>query len=121
MSKLKIVFVLSRFSRGGAEKNVLFIISNLDRQFFEIHLILFNYSVKDYNIPNDVNVVVLNRSLLFGVWKLRSEILFLGPNVLFSTVSHFNIFIAINRLLLLPSNIKYIAREANMLSLLNKD
>jgi hypothetical protein len=71
MPKKVIYFTLSRFSRGGAEKNIYFLLKNLDRNKFELGIILFSWEDGDIEIPKDVKVWIINKSLLIGVWELR--------------------------------------------------
>jgi glycosyltransferase involved in cell wall biosynthesis len=120
MPKKVIYFTLSRFSRGGAEKNIYFLLKNLDRNKFELGIILFSWEDGDIEIPKDVKVWIINKSLLIGVWELRKILNLNTPCIVFSTVSHYNIYLSVFRHLF-PSKIKFVAREANMLSFLNRD
>lgn len=118
--KRKVVIALSKFNKGGAEKNIYFLISKLCLHDFEIILVLFNGDNIGYKLPSKIRLVNLRCGLLAGTPKFINFIRKTKPDVVFTTVSYFNIYFSILRLFFLK-NIYCIAREANILSMLNRD
>lgn len=101
---VKILFLLSNLSGGGAQRVVLTIINHLNRRFFNPSLLLLNNDRSDYSndIPSDINVYTLkaNRArytgpeLCYFLWKYR-------PDVIFSTLDYMNILVMVTNIFLL--------------------
>jgi glycosyltransferase involved in cell wall biosynthesis len=119
-SRRRVLFALSKFHKGGAEKNIHFLISKLCEEDFDVILVVFNADNIGYDLPSRVRLVNLRSSLIGGVFKFVKYIYESKPDVVFSTVSYFNIYVAILRYFF-PPKIIFIAREANILSMLNRD
>lgn len=119
-SRRKILFALSKFHKGGAEKNIHFLISKLCEEDFDVILVVFDADIIGYNLPSRVRLINLRSSLIGGALKFINFIRVIKPDVVFTTVSYFNIYVAILRFFM-PKNILFIAREANILSMLNRN
>ncbi len=88
--KSRITFVLSTLTGGGAERVTLNIINNLDREKYEICLILLqNYGEYLDQIPKDIEVEILDvKRTLFSFAKLRKVIKKQAPDILYATLFH---------------------------------
>jgi len=110
----KIVFFLPDIEGGGAERVTLNIIEMLDREIFDIYLVLGNQNgdLGD-SLPSQITIIDLNvrRTLLafFPLYKVCREI---QPSMIFSSLNRANIFaILIGRLM---TGVKVIIREPGM-------
>jgi glycosyltransferase involved in cell wall biosynthesis len=121
-SKIKILFVLPALHQGGSETVILHLVRNLDRLKFDVTLlVLKKEGALIDRLPSDIRVVFFNHartayaltSIFKMVWQLR-------PDVLFSTLGHLNLMIALLKPVL-PSGLTLIARESSIVSIRNKD
>ncbi len=114
----KIVFVIHELTVGGAERVIVNIMNNIDRNKYEIHLIIFKNigelkdELKDDIIIHDLQVLSVKK----GLFKLYKTIKDLNPEILFSGIAHVNLMISM-MIPFLPKNIKFIARETNTVSM----
>ena len=121
--KSHIIFVMPQLRTGGAERVIVNIINYLNRDSFDITLILFNKngSLVD-RLSQDINIYNLNiSSVAKGIPKLLLKIYQLKPNIIFSGIGNLNIYISIFiplMRLFLPKT-KWIARQASILTLNN--
>ncbi len=117
-TRSRIIFVLPSLRGGGAERVMLTILRHLDRSKFSLSLAVFttNEAVYLSDLPDDVELINLEcnrvRSALLKIihllWNRR-------PHIVFSTLSHLNLAIAIVKHLL-PNRTRYIARETSLVS-----
>ena len=112
-----IVFILPDLRKGGAQRVILNLISELNNEF-KISLILFNYSNHESNY-NFSNTQVFNLSktrLLKSVFPLIFLLNKIKPDIVFSTLGHVNIVLLLIKVFILNKP-KIWIREANMPSL----
>ncbi|SDO05795.1 glycosyltransferase [Alkalicoccus daliensis] len=113
--KIKILFFMYSLSGGGAERTVVNIINNLNKEKYEAVIVLVK---KENNVYLDllskhVSVIILNGDRLRGsIFKLRRCIILEKPDLLFSTINGNNIILLLAKLLSF-SKIPTIVREAN--------
>lgn len=118
-NKINIIFVLPSVIAGGAERILSFIASNLDKKKFNTTLLVIGFE-KDtvYDIEN-LNIVYLNKTrVLKGIYSVFFYFKKHKPDIVVSSIVHLNTMIA----LISPffSKTKFVSREANVLSVLNK-
>jgi glycosyltransferase involved in cell wall biosynthesis len=112
------MFLIPSLRAGGAERVIITLLRHLDRSSFNLTLVavgLGDAVYRDY-VPEDVEVIDLERShvrsalpkIVYLIWKRR-------PDVVFSTLGHLNLALAMLRPFL-PDGICYIARETSVLS-----
>ena len=121
MQKKKILFILPSLFGGGAERVVLTLLHNLDRNRFIPMLALVKREGKYLkDVPEDVELIDLQvtqaRYALFKIIKLLKKE---RPDLLFTSLAHLNLLIALIRPLF-PKSIRFIARESNTVSENNK-
>lgn len=113
--KYKILFFMFSLKGGGAERTVVNIINNLNKEKFEITLILGTTEGNDYInlLSSKVKVKYLNSSKLrFCIFKLRKAILQEKPDLLFSTLIENNIILLCSKLFTFKK-IPTVVREAS--------
>lgn len=112
--KKKVSIVIPSLRGGGAEKVMINIMSKLDRNKFDIVLILLKKEGPYIDlIPEDIFVIDLNSNRArSSVFKLLKELNKNRPNIILSTLGYLNlILLSIKPLLLWRP--KIIVREAN--------
>jgi glycosyltransferase involved in cell wall biosynthesis len=118
VSKSSVLFLLPSLQGGGAEQVILSLLRHLDRDKFRLALAVVDVQAAIYkeDLPDDVEFIDLHCSrvrqamprIIRLIWKRK-------PDVVFSTLSHFNLAIAVLRPLL-PDSVVYIARETSVIS-----
>jgi len=119
MTKKKIIFVLPSLKAGGAERVISFLAKNLDQNVFEIKIAVVGFK-KDavYNLDN-LDVTFFNQKRLFnGVYPLYKLIKNENPDLVFGTIRHVNILLGFYNLIF--RNVRFIAREASVMSAMLK-
>ena len=119
MTKKKILFILPSLKAGGAERVISFLAKNLDQNVFEIKIAVVGFK-KDavYNIDN-LDVTFFNQNRLFnGVYPLYKFIKKQKPDLVFGTIRHVNILLGLYNLIF--RNVRFIAREASVMSAMLK-
>ncbi len=117
-ARRRVLFLIPTLSGGGAERVIVTLLRNLDRSKFEIILAVVDMrnSVFRCDVPKDVEFIDLRCSRVrYSLLKIIRLIRQRRPDVMFSTLGHLNIALAMLRPLL-PDNIRYIARETNVVS-----
>ncbi|MGN7241043.1 glycosyltransferase [Priestia megaterium] len=112
--KKKLAIVVPSMRGGGAERVVLNIVSNLDREKYDIRLILIKKEGPYVKfLPQDITIVDLNSSRVRNsIIKLIKELNRFKPHTILSTLGHLNLVILGIRGLL-KSRPNIIVREAN--------
>ena len=109
MIKKKIIFFLQNLNGGGAERVSMNIINLLDKDKYEIHLVLVKKKGAYLNlIPSYVKVYELGFSkTMFSVFKLRKKINELQPDIIYSTLfrTHIAVHFALQGLAYRPKTI----------------
>jgi len=99
MKKKKILFFLQTLNGGGAERVTVNIIKGLDRDKFEVILLLVNREGVYLDlIPKDVSIYSLDSSkTLFSILKLRKKIKEIKPDIIYSTLyrTHIALYLAL--------------------------
>ena len=108
----KIAFVLPNFQAGGAERVMLTVASNLDRNRFEPLIIVFNDAGPLKNIiAADVQVISLQSQRVgLGIFKFIKAMHKYRPAIAISTMAHLNMTVLLAKPFLPKSSI--IVREA---------
>lgn len=120
--KKKIIFFLPLMTGGGAERVTINIIKELDKQYYDIHLVLGTRKIGNslHLIPNDISQYTLNtEKTLHSILKLRQIIKEINPEIIYSSLnrSHIAIYLA---LIGLKNRPKTIMRIPSSPKLVNK-
>ncbi|PWI29247.1 glycosyltransferase [Flavobacteriaceae bacterium LYZ1037] len=117
--KIKILFILPSLAAGGAERIMSFVAKSLNKKQFDTKLIVTGYKSKSVYNTGDLEVIYLNKSrVLKSGFSLFRLFLREKPHIVISSIVHLNTFSAFFSLIL--PRTKFIAREANVLSVLNQ-
>jgi hypothetical protein len=83
--KIKIIYYLSTLNAGGAERVTVNLIRKLDREKFDIYLILVERVGPFLDlIPDYVKIVDLSvKKTLFSILKLKKEIKRIEPDIIY--------------------------------------
>ncbi len=113
-----VLFLIPSLRGGGAERVITTLLRHLDRSSFKLTLALVDArdAVFLNEVPADVEFIDLRcrrvrdalPKIVAMIWKRR-------PDVVFSTLGHLNLALALLRPLL-PRHPRYIARETNIVS-----
>lgn len=117
-SRSHILFLMPSLRGGGAERIIVTLLRYLDRSKFRLALAVVGMreAVFRDDVPEDVEFIDLGCSrvryappkIVWMIWKRR-------PDVVFSTLGHLNLALAIIRPLL-PNKVRYMARETSIVS-----
>jgi len=121
--RVRLLVIVPSLRGGGAERVMTTLLRHLDRSRFQTTLCVVDMRAAAYSgdLPDDVDVVDLRCSRVrFAVPRIVRLIRRDCPDVVLSTLGHLNIAIAAVRPLL-PNGIKYIAREACVVTEYIKD
>ena len=120
--RINILFVIPSLHAGGSERVVLHLVRHLSRDLFNITLLVLKKEGAFLAlIPSDIKVINFDYSrtihsifaILRLIWQLR-------PNIVFSTLGHLNLIIALLKPFL-PRETLLVARESSIISFRNKD
>ncbi len=86
--KKKIMFFLPNLYSGGAERVTINILRNLNSKVYDIHLVLVEKKGEYISlVPNHVTIHDLKvRKTFFSIFKLRSKIEEIKPDIVYSTL-----------------------------------
>jgi glycosyltransferase involved in cell wall biosynthesis len=117
--KTRILFLIPTLGGGGAERVVVTLLQHLDRARFSptLGVVDMRQPLLADEIPPDVRLLDMKSHrvresiprLVYTIWRER-------PDVVFSTLGHLNLAMAMSRFLL-PEGVRYLARETSVLSL----
>lgn len=113
----KLLIIIPTLNGGGAERVVLTLLKNFDREKFELYLMVINLEGSYINeVPEDVKVIDLGlKRVRYAIIKLMQKINEIEPECILSTLNYLNvILIAIKPFL--RKHPKIIVREANTIS-----
>lgn len=113
-----VVFIIPTLTGGGAERVIVTLARHLDRERFRITLAVVDMrnSALREDIPSDVGFIDLGAArVLYALPKIITMIRRLRPDVVFSTLGHLNVALAMVRFLL-PRKVWTVARETTMIS-----
>ena len=113
-----ILFLIPSLHGGGAERVIVNLLRHLDRSKFHLALAVVDVRNAAYraDVPGDVEFIDLGCSRVrYALPKIIRLIWRCHPAVVFSTLGHLNLALAIIRHLL-PNEVYYVARESNIVS-----
>ena len=130
----KIAFILPNLLTGGTQRAMVNVANGLAKTEFEIIFIITNKISKDYsNNPHIEKKMVSNfdenrfrtifldcAGVKWSIFKIRSILKKENPDILFTSLSYFNLYIAFCKLFL-PKKLILVGRETNILSVKHKN
>ena len=96
--KIKIIFFLATLNGGGAERVTITFIKELEREKFEIYLVLIDKNGVFLDlIPDYVKIIELkSKKVLFSILALRKVIKEIAPDIIYSTLLRTHIAIELS-------------------------
>lgn len=119
--KIRILFILPSLHAGGSETVMIRLLNSFDRVKFDISLIVLKKEgVLLSLVPRDITTIYLNHSrTIFSFLSIIKLSWRRRPQILFSTLGHVNLLMALLRPLLPTCFL--VARESSIVSIRNKD
>lgn len=120
LAKRKILFLIPTLGGGGAERVIVTLLKHIDRSRFQLAIGVADLrnAVYQDEIPNDVELINIDsKRVRYALPKIVKLIWKRQPDIVFSTLGHLNLGLALIRPIL-PSKIKLVARETNIVSLM---
>lgn len=128
MKRTKVLFFIPNLYGGGAERVSVNIIKQLDRDHFDVSLLVLSSEHSVYDIESmNVNLIELNASkTIYSVFKLRTAIKKMAPDIIFCSLfrGHIALYLALYglackaKLILRSPNSPKLLLENNQLSLM---
>lgn len=118
MCRTRILFLIPTLTAGGAERVITTLLRHLDKRRFDITLAVVNMrdGVFRAELPTDIQLIDLNCGRVrYAIPKIVALAWRIKPSVVFSTLGHLNIVLAIVRHML-PVGMRLIARETSIVS-----
>ena len=119
----QVLFLIPTLSGGGAERVTVTLLRHLDRSKFRLALAVVDTRKAAFldDVPEDVELIDLGSlRLRYALPKIGRLIWKRRPDVVLSTLGHLNLALAIMRPLL-PAGVRYVAREASIVSEVIRD
>lgn len=117
--KIKLVFILPDLTSGGAERVISFVANNISKEKFETHLWLAGSENKTaYNVDS-IDITYFNKErVMHAIPNFYSSLKQVKPDIVIGSIAHVNTAIAL--LSVLFPKIKFIGREANVMSVVKE-
>ena len=114
--KKKLLIFVPSLRGGGGEKFIVNLVNNLDRKKFNIKLALIKKEGPYLDdLRKDIEIIDLkSKRVRYAFFKIIKLIKKENPDIVFSTLGHLNILLAIIKKIF--PNIKFIARESSIVS-----
>ena len=119
----QVMVLIPSLRGGGAERVIVALLRHLDRTKFRLTLAVVDMREAAYldDVPDDVELIDLGCSRVrYALPKIIRLIWQQRPEVVFSTLGHLNLAMAIIRPLL-PDSVRYVARETCVVSEVIRD
>ncbi|MDQ3776532.1 MAG: glycosyltransferase [Pseudomonadota bacterium] len=118
IKRRRVLFVMPTLRGGGAERVMITLLCHLDRARFQLVLAVVDSLEAAYraDVPKDVEFIDLRCTRVrYALPKIMRLIWRSRPDVVFSTLGHLNLALAMLRPLL-PNGVRYIGREGCVVS-----
>jgi len=119
----QVLFIIPSLRGGGAERVIITLLRHFDRSKFRLTLAVVDMRKAAYrgDVPEDVEIIDLGCARVrYALPKIVRLIWRRCPDVVFSTLGHLNLALAIIRPLL-PNGVRYVARESSIVSEILRD
>jgi glycosyltransferase involved in cell wall biosynthesis len=117
-NKIKLLVITPSLQCGGSEKFVSMVCNHINTERFRVCLVVVDNSRPFCHITNPaIKIIDLKKKrVLFSLPAIKKAVNEFDPDIIFSTASHLNLYLAIfrNRF---PKKIQFIAREASIVSI----
>ena len=120
-TRVRLLIITPTLESGGSEKFVSLLCKHINTNIFSVCLVVVNNANPFFKIENNaIEVIDLKKNrVLFSLPAIKKVVNNFKPDIIFATANHLNLYLTIfkNRF---SSNIKFIAREASIVSINSK-
>jgi glycosyltransferase involved in cell wall biosynthesis len=118
--KIKLLIVTPSLECGGAEQYVVNVCNNINKNDFDVTLLVVNNGNPFYTIENDINIVDLKKKKAsLAILKILQFVKKNNFDIVYSTANHLNLLLAIFKNFI-PKTTKLIAWETSIVSINHK-
>ena len=117
-TRTHLLFLTPSLHGGGAERVIVTLLRHMNRSLFRLGLAVVDMREAVYRdeVPKDVELIDLGCTRVrYALPKIMRLIWQKRPDVVFSTLGHLNLALAMLRPLL-PNGVRYVGRECNIVS-----
>ena len=120
-TRVRLLIITPTLESGGSEKFVSLLCKHINTNIFSVCLVVVNNANPFFKIENKaIEVIDLKKNrVLFSLSAIKKTVNNFKPDIIFSTANHLNLYLAIFKNQF-NSNIKFIAREASIVSINSK-
>ncbi len=121
-TRVRLLIITPSLACGGSEKFVSLVCNHINTDKFSVCLLIINNANRFHKINNPaVEIIDLKKNrVLFSLLAIKKAVKEFKPDIIFSTANHLNIYLAFFKYQF-NASIKFIAREANMVSINSKE
>ena len=118
---IRLLIITPTLECGGSEKFVSLVCGHINTNIFTVCLVVVNNANPFYRIKNPaIEIIDLAKNrVLFSLPAIKKVVNNFKPDIIFSTANHLNLYLAIFKNQF-SSKIKFIAREASIVSINSK-
>jgi len=117
--KIKITFIIHALTAGGAQRVMSYLAQNIDKNKFDVTLVVIGFKKDNVYDLVGIKEVYFNKTrILHSVNAIIKYLKTNKPDIVFSCIVHVNTLVAFISVLF--PKIKFVARVANVLSVLKK-
>lgn len=116
--RCKVLFLIPTLTGGGAERVIVTLLNHFDRSRFQLALGVVDMRGAVYRdeVPSDIEFIDLKCTRVrYSVFKILHLVHLKRPHVVFSTLGHLNIILAMVRPLF-PKDVHFVGRETSVVS-----
>ena len=119
---MKIFFILPSLAGGGAERVLLTLANGFSKKSNNVYLLLIdNQGVYKDEVLENIQIINLESNrVLSSFFSIRQWIIEIEPDIIFSSIAHLNLLLLFIKKTIKKSKSKFIIRESNTLSKVNK-
>lgn len=117
--KKHIIFIIPSLAAGGAERIFSFVSQKLNKEKFKVELLVIGSALDSVYPIDNVETIYLNKPKISKAFlKIIKVFKSKKPDIVLSSIAHLNSMMA--GISILFPNIKFVAREANVISVLDQ-
>jgi len=117
--KIKITFIMPSLAAGGAQRIMSYVAQNLNKDKFKVTFLLIGFKKDNAFVINGTDQLYLNKTrIIHSILSLFKFLIKTKPDIVITSLAHVNTLMAF--ICVFFPSIKFIARVANVLSVLKK-
>jgi glycosyltransferase involved in cell wall biosynthesis len=120
--KKKIAFVISSLGLGGAERNLVQVVNNLDRSRYDCYVVCLTAKGSNNQLLNKDGITVIDLEyprIYFSILPVKKAIKKIQPDIIVGWMGYLNAYLAFF-IPSFPKHIRWVCRESSIPSAMNK-